>query len=103
MRWEEAWNNHDMKGLRNLVTEDADFVNVGAKHWKGRKEIEEQHTARLRQFMQSTWATKTVTVQFLKSDIALVHVDWELMGDANPDGTLRKPNPHPASDYRRTV
>ena len=40
MRWEEAWNNHDMKGLRNLVTEDADFVNVGAKHWKGRKEIE---------------------------------------------------------------
>ena len=37
-RWEQAWNQHDMKRLFSLVTEDADFVNVGARHWKGDKD-----------------------------------------------------------------
>ena len=89
--WERAWNTHNMKTLADLFTDDADFVNVGAKHWKGRKEIEAQHTARLGQFLESVWATKGVTVQYLQPDIALVHVEWELSGDKDPDGTPRKP------------
>jgi hypothetical protein len=27
-RWEQSWNQHDMKQLFGLVTDDADFVNV---------------------------------------------------------------------------
>jgi len=41
--------------------------------------------------MESTWTTKAVTVQFLKPDIALVHVDWGITGDKDPDGGPRKP------------
>jgi uncharacterized protein (TIGR02246 family) len=89
--FEQAWNKHDMKALASLATEDADFVNVGAKHWKGRKEIEQQHAARLSQFMESTLTFKAVTVQFLKPDIALVHIDWAISGDKDPDGSPRKP------------
>lgn len=89
--YERAWNKHDMKALNSLVTEDADFVNVGAKHWKGRKEIEAQHTARLSQFIESTWENKKVTVQFLKRNIALVHINWAIKGDKNPDGSPREP------------
>jgi uncharacterized protein (TIGR02246 family) len=80
-----------MKALFALVTADADFVNVGGKHWKGREQIEAEHTLRLRQFQESTWTTKGVTVQFLKPDIALVHVRWGIVGDRDPDGSLRKP------------
>ena len=69
-----------MKQLFGLVTEDADFVNVGARHWKGRQQIEAEHASRLSQFRESTWTTKAVTVQFLKPDVALVHVDWILKG-----------------------
>ena len=90
-RWEQAWNQHDMKRLFSLVTEDADFVNVGARHWKGRQQIEAEHTARLGQFNESVWSTKAVAVQFLKPDVALVHVDWTLKGDKDPDGTARPP------------
>lgn len=89
--WERAWNQHDMKALAALFTEDADFVNVGARHWKGRKEIEAEHSARLSQFTESTWKTKVVTVQFLKPDVALIHIEWDLTGDKDPDGTPRKP------------
>jgi uncharacterized protein (TIGR02246 family) len=89
--WENAWNAHNMKALFALVTSDADFVNVGGKHWKGREQIEAEHTLRLGQFQESTWATKHVAVQFLKPDIALAHVDWSIVGDKDPDGSARKP------------
>lgn len=90
-QWEQSWNQHDMKQLFELVTDDADFVNVGARHWKGRQQIEAEHTARLGQFRESTWSTKAVAVQFLQPDIALVHVDWTLQGDKESDGTPRPP------------
>lgn len=38
--WSDAWNRHDMALLAKLFTEDADFVNVGGRHWKGREQIE---------------------------------------------------------------
>jgi uncharacterized protein (TIGR02246 family) len=89
--WERAWNRHDMKLLAGLMTDDADFVNVGARHWKGRQEIEAEHAKRLAQFQESTWSTKAVKLQFLKPDVALVHVNWALEGDKEPDGTPRPP------------
>ena len=89
--WQSDWNAHDMKALFSLVTADADFVNVGGKHWKGREEIEAEHTLRLSQFQESTWATNGVTVQFLKRDLALVHVNWGIVGDKDPDGSARNP------------
>jgi len=88
-KWDDAWNRHDMNSLAKLFTVDADFVNVGGRHWKGREQIEQQHTARLNQFKASVWTTKFVSVQFLKPDIAIAHIDWVLEGDTDPDGTLR--------------
>lgn len=90
-RWEPAWNQHDMHALAALFTVDADFVNVGARHWKGRGEIEAQHAARLKQFIESIWTTQEISVQFLTPRIALVHVAWALKGDKDPDGTQREP------------
>lgn len=90
-RWEQAWNRHDMQQLASLMTEDADFVNVGARHWKGRREIEAEHASRLDQFRESAWSTRAVKVQFLRRDVALMHVDWTLKGDKEADGTPRSP------------
>jgi uncharacterized protein (TIGR02246 family) len=90
-RWQQAWNTHDMKALGSLFTDDADFVNVGARHWKGRAEIETQHAARLGPFAESVWSTSGSTVQLLTPDLALVHVTWGMKGDRNPDGTRREP------------
>jgi uncharacterized protein (TIGR02246 family) len=90
-RWEQAWNAHDMNALARLFSEDADFVNVGARHWQGRAEIESQHAARAGQFVDSIWSTGQTRVQFLTPDIALAHVTWAMKGDRNPDGTSREP------------
>ncbi|HEY5756773.1 MAG TPA: SgcJ/EcaC family oxidoreductase [Steroidobacter sp.] len=85
------WERRTDADMASLMTEDADFVNVGARRWKGRAEIEAEHTQRLNQFRESTWSTEAVTVQFLKPDVVLVHVNWALKGDKDPDGTPRSP------------
>jgi len=91
-QWEEAWNRHDMSAMAALLTDDADFVNVGGMHWKGREQIEREHAKRHQmQLKESVWATRDVQVQFLKPDLALVHIEWAIHGDRDPDGTLRKP------------
>lgn len=91
-RWQDAWNNHDMKSLASLVAENIDFITVSGTWLKGRKAFEEHHAARhAMQFKKSVWETTGVQVQFLKPDIALVHVSWGLKGDKDPDGTPRRP------------
>ncbi len=91
-QFETAWNTHDMNVLGAITTEDVDFVNVAGSHWKSREDVVRQH-ARLHQtmFKDSIWTTETVRVQFLRPDTALVHIDWAMRGDLNPDGTPRQP------------
>lgn len=91
-RFEVAWNQHDMKALASLFAEDADFVNVAGVWWKGRREIEQAHVqTHATMFKDSTLRVGEVKVRFLKPDVALVHVHWNLSGDTGPDGAARSP------------
>lgn len=85
-QFERAWNTHDMNVLGAITTDDIDFVNVAGLHWKGRAEVVREHAERHQvRFKNSVWTTERVTVQFLSSDAALVHVDWETRGDLDFD------------------
>lgn len=85
-RFEQAWNTHDMNILGAISTDDVDFVNVAGQHWKGRAEVVKQHADRhLVRFKNSVWTTKAAQVQFLRPDMALVHIDWETRGDLDFD------------------
>jgi uncharacterized protein (TIGR02246 family) len=83
--WDQAWNRRDPKGLASLRTEDADLVSVTARHWTG-PEIETENAAVWDRFRGGILSSKVVNIQFLKPDIALVHVDWVLKADK--DATL---------------
>jgi ketosteroid isomerase-like protein len=93
-----AWNHHDMDAFGKLFATDADFVNVAGTRWVGRKEIQAQHayshgaipqSALPKEnpryygiFKHSTMAFGHIGVRFLRKDVALARVDWELRGDA---------------------
>ena len=100
----QSWNHHDMDAFGKLFTTDADFVNVGGNWWKGRQDIQMHHAyshgtiptdtkgfeasrAYYGIFKSSTMRFTQVDVRFLRSDVAVAHVSWELLGDA------RTPNP----------
>ena len=95
----ETWNRHDMNAWGALFSPDADFVNVGGQHWKGRELIQRNHgflhgtipadTAgvtipqnRYGIFKTSTSINKQVDVRFLRSDVAVAHIQGELQGDS---------------------
>ena len=77
--WGDAWNRHDMSLMAPLVAEDADFINVWGMHWHGRAQIEHEHAERHRtQFKETVWSTLGVKLQFLRPEVALVHVHWHM-------------------------
>jgi len=91
-KWQDAWNQHDMKALAALVAENVDFITVGGTWLKSQKNFEEHHAIRHQmQFKESIWITKNAKVKFVKPDVAVVHVNWGMRGDKDPDGTTRQP------------
>ncbi len=92
LAFETCWNTHDMQAFGQMLTVDADWVAVAGSHWKGREEIEREHATRhATQFKESVWCTRRVHVAVLKPDLALLHIDWAIRGDRDPDGTPRQP------------
>jgi uncharacterized protein (TIGR02246 family) len=98
----DAWNHHDMEAFGRLFAPDADFVNVAGDWWKGRQAIQERHafahgTIPIETpgdepryygiFKTSTLRFTQTEVRFLRKDVAIVHVNMELLGDT------RTPNP----------
>ena len=94
-----AWNKHDMDSFGKLFAPDADFVNVTGILMKGREEIQGHHawshgaipeSTRVPQtlpknygiFKNSTMKFDTIDVRFLREDVALARVNWQLFGDA---------------------
>lgn len=92
-----AWNHHDMDAFGKLFAPDADFVNVGGALWKGRQDIQERHAwshgaipkttpgynpAYYGMFKHSTMEFTRIEVRFLRQDVALARVAWQLSGDA---------------------
>ena len=96
-----AWNHHDMAAFGKLFAPDAEFVNVRGRLWKGREAIQINHAwshdtipagtegfesadeqAHYAIFRNSTMRFPQIEVRFLRDDIAVAHVNWELFGDA---------------------
>jgi uncharacterized protein (TIGR02246 family) len=91
-RFRLDWNTHDTTAMAELFTADADFVDVAGTHWKGRRQIRDEHVKSHRmQFKDSVLTFRSVDVRFLKPDVALVHIDWRIEGDRASDGTSRAP------------
>jgi uncharacterized protein (TIGR02246 family) len=93
-----SWNAHDMDAFGKLFAPDADFVNVGGVRWVGRQDIQLHHAwshgavsketfpngnpAHYGMFKHSTMKFDQVDVRFLRKDVAVAHVNWELLDDA---------------------
>lgn len=99
------WNRHDMEAFGKLFAPDAEFVNVGGFRWVGRQQIQIQHAyshgtipenairggnpAHYGIFRHSTMKFVHIDVRFLRKDVAVSHVDWELLGDARTQNPRR--------------
>lgn len=93
------WNHHDMDAFGKLFAPDAEFVNVTGVVMQGRERIQMHHAwahgaipkttevpgtlaRNYGIFKNSTMKFDAIDVRFLRSDVALAHVSWQLLRDS---------------------
>jgi uncharacterized protein (TIGR02246 family) len=92
LRWQDAWNRHDMKALAALVAEDVDLITVAGTRLRSRKEFEEDHAKSHEGVLrESVLTTKSTEVKFVRPDVAVAHVEWGITGVKGPGGEARPP------------
>lgn len=85
-----AWARHDGAQLARLMSEDVDFVTVGASWLQGRKDFETYHQRLLSgRFKSSTITPLETRLRFIRPDLALLRWSWRIEGDKEFDGTPR--------------
>jgi uncharacterized protein (TIGR02246 family) len=89
-RFLAGWNAHDAHVFASAFAPDADFTNVRGVSASGRENIEQFHAqAFQKMFMQSHQTAEVQKIRFLKPDVAVVDVRWEMTGALTPDGIAR--------------
>ena len=76
---QEGWNVHDGKAFAAPFAADADYVVVNGMKLRGREAIEKGHTGIFTTIYKDSHNVGTVkSVRFLRPDVAVVHVEWNL-------------------------
>lgn len=76
---QDAWNAHDGKAFAAPFATDADYVVVNGMYIKGREAIEQGHTQIFSTIYKESKNAATVkSVRFLRPDVAVAHVEWNL-------------------------
>jgi uncharacterized protein (TIGR02246 family) len=102
-----TWNRPDLDAFGKLFAPDADFVNVAGVLWTGRQSIQAQHAYShgvisadspgfkeedrrfYGMFKNSTLKFDQIDVRLLRKEVAIAHVNWELVGDARTQNPRR--------------
>jgi uncharacterized protein (TIGR02246 family) len=88
--WAAAWNTHEIEQARMLVADNVNFVTVAGLWLRGSTEFlayhREIHYAQMR---HSRWTNLGYEVTPVRDDLYLVHLEWTIAGDRDPDGTPR--------------
>ena len=86
---EAGWNALDGKAFAAPFASDADYVIVNGMHIKGRDAIEKGHVGIFTTIYKDSRNAATIkSLRFLRPDVAVVHVEWNLEFKAN--GETRK-------------
>jgi uncharacterized protein (TIGR02246 family) len=89
--WADAWNAHDVNAMAELVAPDVDFVTVSGRWLRGAEEFREWHRRIHRLHLRdSRWSNLQYRSRLLTPGLFLVHLDWTIGGEWDPDG---KPGP----------
>ena len=76
---QEGWNAHDGKAFAARFAADADYVIVNGMKTKGREAIEKGHAQIFSTIYRESHNVATIqSVRFLRPDVAVVHVEWNL-------------------------
>lgn len=76
---QDGWNAHDGKAFAAPFAPNADYVVVNGTKIEGRDAIEKGHAAIFATVYRESHNVGTIrSIRFLRPDVAVVHVEWNL-------------------------
>ncbi|HVF49953.1 MAG TPA: SgcJ/EcaC family oxidoreductase [Pyrinomonadaceae bacterium] len=76
---QDGWNAHDGRAFAAPFAADADYVVVNGMKLNGREAIEKGHTGIFTTIYKESKNAATIkSIRFLRSDVAVAHVEWNL-------------------------
>lgn len=76
---QDGWNAHDAKAFAAPFAANADYVIVNGMKIEGREAIENGHVGIFATIYKDSRNVATIrSVRFLRPDVAVVHVEWNL-------------------------
>jgi uncharacterized protein (TIGR02246 family) len=90
VRFQDAWNAHDMAAFGRLFHADASFVNRFGTCWRGVAEIVAGHERiHATIYSDSTLENEVADIDFISSEAAILHI-WSRLnaGEAHPGGRI---------------
>lgn len=86
VRFGEAWNHNNARGIADLFFDDADFVNVTGKWWNHKEEIFKAHDFGLKIiFKNSRLEVLKVKVKTLSDEVAVIHARIRITGQTEKE------------------
>jgi uncharacterized protein (TIGR02246 family) len=87
-----VWNRHEMTGLADLFTDDAEWINIVGMHWRGRAAVVKAHDVFHRtMFRKTDLMIDSFQIRAISEDVAAAVMVVKVGGFTPPDGVHRPP------------
>ena len=85
----KAWNSHDMKAMHALNTDDVEWINVTANHWRGNAVVLKGHSTIHRTIVAKTdMSVEKILVRSIAPGVALAVATMKFGPTATPTGEV---------------
>lgn len=80
-----SWNQHDMKAMHDLDTEDVEWINVNGHYWQGKSTVYKGHTAIHKgMFAKQSMSVESATVRSIAPAVAVVVATQHFSASSDP-------------------
>jgi uncharacterized protein (TIGR02246 family) len=80
-----TWNQHDMKAMHELDTEDVEWVNVVGQYWRGKETVYKGHTAIHKGMSAKTsMSVESVTIRSIAPTVAVAVATMHFGASTDP-------------------
>lgn len=84
-----TWNRHDMKGMHELNTDDVEWINVAANHWRGNSAVWKGHSTIHRTvFAKTDMGVEKILVRSIAPGVALAVATMKVGPVTTPTGEV---------------
>ena len=85
----KSWNRHDMKAMHELNTDDVEWINVTANHWRGNAQVFKGHSTIHRTiFAKTDMSVDRILVRLIDPRVALAVATMKFAPVTIPTGEV---------------